>query len=191
MTEHWGVGIFEGDFALGLLHDYEKLRTEGLRATDAADQIFQILRFSVLSAEEDLALVVLAAAMLIHRELAQGWQEDALEVLDRRVVGDELLWSTGRRDIFGDLEIDRPRQAVIVAFRALLLRYNIWRPASANEIYAHLPHYLHPTLHGQKVTEQNCLQCLAQKSGQVAPVPDILAQVQDFLKTLPEEKGKL
>jgi hypothetical protein len=72
VTTHWGIGIFEGDFELDLLRDYEKLRAEGLRATDAADQIFQILRFSVLSAEEDLALVVLAAAMLIHRELTQG-----------------------------------------------------------------------------------------------------------------------
>ena len=186
MTEHWGVGIFEGDFELGLLRDYEKLRTEGLRATDAVDQIFQDLRFSVLSAEEDLALVVLAAAMLIHRELSQGWQEDALEILDRRPLNDELLWTTGVQDIFGDLEIDRPRQTVIVAFRALLLSYNVWRPATANEIYAHLPHYLHVTFRTPKTDEQNCLQCLAQKNGQVAQASDILSQVRDFLKTIPD-----
>jgi hypothetical protein len=186
VAEHWGVGIFESDFALGLLRDYEKLRAEGLYASEAADQIFQALRFSVLSAEEDLALVVLAAAMLIHRELTQGWQEDGLEVLDHRGAGDELLWTTGQKDIFGEPEIDRPRQAVIVAFRALLLRYNVWRPATINEIYAHLPHYLHFTLPTQKTEEQNCLQCLAQSKGQTSERLDILNEVQEFLKTLPE-----
>ena len=186
MLEHWGVGIFESNFSLGLLRDYEKLRAEGLRASDTADQVFQALRFTVSSAEEDLALVVLAATMLIHRELTQGWQEDALEVLDRRMAGDELLWTTEQSDINGDPEIDRPRQTVIVAFRALLLRYNVWRPETIDEIYIHLPHYLHPTLHAQKAAEQNCLQCRVQKSGQIPQLPDILTQVQEFLKTLPE-----